>query len=471
MPGQWVWRLRETPLIPGRGSLAAFAAALLAALIVLDSLRTGQVPSKRRCALLLAVIILLGMVAALGMALNDRGYWVRAPAVIVSDVSMGYYRQAMQIQSISSFLAGHRRRASDPHIPDRVRTHPPGPALFCYALRSYFLTYPSVPEGIERALQNRLGLTAQTLRQTIRNLTSVPLSPLDAIIALLVALVLSTIWVLIALPAFGIGTLIFDRRAGLILALLAVTLPSLLCFTPAIDGLGAVLAASFVYLWLLALKGARWWAYLLAGAAAAIMLMWSFGYLALALVAAAAAFAVWRPVSPPQRPPHVRGLAVCVAIFTTVYAVIYFWSGYNILSALPASLEAHRQILAGCGRSYWVWVPMNLYDFLLFMGPGLVIVAIAATYQGLSARRWPPVGRGFVWGLVLVVALLLISGSTRGEVGRIWVFLMPLMALPAARGLAKLREGTLLWTGAGLIALQITFAIMLSTKLALITPY
>ncbi len=468
---QWVWRLRETPLMPGRASLAAAAASLLAALVVLDSLRAGRVPTKRRCGLLLALLIVLGAVAAMGIAANDRAYWVSAPAVIVSDVSMGYYHQALQIPHVSRYLAEYRRRASDPDIPDRVRTHPPGPVLFCYALRSYFLSHPYVPGALGHILEGRLGLTVPNLRQTIRNFTAVPLSPLDAIIALVVALILSTIWVLIALPAFGIGAVIFDRRVGLIMALLAISLPSLLHFTPTIDGLGAVLAATFVYLWLLALRGRRWWAYLLAGAAAAIMLMWSFGYPTLAVLAVAVAITAWRQASLDQRRAIGGGLAVCLATFVTAYAALYAWSGYNVLSALLASLTAHQQILASWGRSYWVWVPMNLYDLLLFMGPALATVAVATTCQGLSSHRWPHLAHSFVWGLIVIVGLLLISGSTRGEVGRIWVFLMPLVALPAAYSLAELREGKLVWTGAGLMTLQVVFAIVLSSKLASITPY
>ncbi len=472
VPGQWVWRLREASLIPGRGSLAAFCAALLAALIILDRLRGEQPPTKQLCAWLLVVVIVLGTVMALGVALDDPSYWLRAPSAIISDISMGYYQQAIQLRDVRSYLAGHEARAADRRMGDRIRTHPPGPVLFCHALRLCFLTYPSWPAALERSLQRRLGPTAESIHQTANNCSSVPLSPLDALIALLVALILTTIWVLIALPVFGIGAVIFNRRVGLILALLAVSLPSLLHFTPSIDGFGAVLAASFVYLWLLALKGARWWAYVLASAATAIMLMWSFGFLALGLLALVVAIPMWRQASQHnQFWPHGRGLVVCIAAFTFAYLAVYLWSGYNVLLALPASLAAHRQILASWGRSYWIWLPMNLYDFLLFMGPALVVVAGVAIYQGLAGRRWPLLARGFVWGLLITLALLVISGSTRGEVGRIWVFLMLLAALPAADKLAELRGGKLFWTGAGLVALQIAFAITLAAKLEPILPY
>lgn len=474
VPGQWVWRLYEDQFIPrpARGSLAAFAAALLATLVVLDRLRGGRPPTKQLCALLLAVIILLGMIVALGMALDSASYWIRAAAVVVSDVSMGYYEQARQMHDVRGFLAAHVNRATDPRVADRVRTHPPGPVLFCHVIRSFFLTHTSWATSFEHVLSDRWGApVGATIHEIATSFSATPLSALDAVIALLVALILSTIWVLIALPAFGLGTVVFNRRVGLILALLAITGPSLLHFTPSIDGLGAWLAVTFMYLWLLALKGGRWWVYGLAGAAATLMLMWSFGFLILGVVAVSAAIALWGQESAPQRRRRWCGFGLCIGTFALAYALVYLWSGYNVLAALPASLAAHRQILASCGRSYLVWLPMNLYDFLLFMGPALAIVAAAAIHQGLTGRQWPPLARGFVNGLLIAVALLLISGSTRGEVGRIWVFLMPLAALPAAQQLAELREGRLLWTGAGLVALQVGFVIVLSSQLAPIMPY
>ena len=474
VPGQWEWGLYEGPLglRPARGSLLALAAAALVAFIVLDCLRGGQRPSRRLCALLLAVIVLLSVVAALGLALDDTSYWIRAASVVVSDVSMGYYEQARQLHDVRSFLAGHVDRATNPRTPDRVRTHPPGPALFCHAVRSFLLTHPAWATAFERILSDRLGGPIGILiREAAGGFSPTLLSRLDAAIALLVALLLSTIWALIALPAFVIGATVFDRRVGLILALLAVNLPSLLHFTPSIDGLGAVLALTFLCLWLLALREARWWLYGSAGAVAALMLMWSFGFLILGVVALSAAIPVWHQGSPQQRQTHWLGLGLCVGTFALAYGALYLWSGYNVLQALPSSLAAHRQVLATGGRSYWVWVPMNLYDFLLFTGPALAVVGAAATYYGLTRRQWPPLARGFVSGLLVAVALLLISGSTRGEVGRIWVFLMPLAALPAAQQLAELREGRLLWTGAGLVALQVGFAIVLASQLAPVLPY
>ena len=472
IPGQWVWRLRPITLTPGQGSVLALAAALLSALVVLEFFRRGQVPTRGLCAVLLTIIILLGMVTALGIVLDDVGYWVRAPLVVVSDVSMGYYQQAVRLSSIAAFLGAHCNRTADLKVADRVRTHPPGPVLLVYAIRSCLVAHPSVLTNVERILQGRLGLTAQAIRQVAGSYSAAPLSPLDALIALLVALILSVVWVLLAVPAFGIGAVLFDRRVGLVMALLAVGLPSLLYFSPGIDGLGAVLATSFVYLWLLALKSGWWGAYLLAGAAAAVMLMWSFGFLILGVIALVTGVGQWRQAAQSEEIwPHARGLVICGATLILPYVALYLWSGYNLLLALPASLAAHHQILSTWGRSYGVWVPMNLYDFLLFMGPALVVVSAAALYHALASGQWSRLGRNFIYGLLVTLLLLLISGSTRGEVGRIWVFLMPLTALPAAHQLAQLREGKLLWTGATVIALQVGFAIVLCCRLSPIMPY
>ena len=55
-------------------------------------------------------------------------------------------------------------------------------------------------------------------------------------------------------------------------------------------------------------------------------------------------------------------------------------------------------------------------------------------------RRLQPMG-GLTLALALIILLLLISGSTRGEVGRIWLFFMPLLAISAAAFLAVWAPG------------------------------
>lgn len=467
---QWVWPRRELPLSLGSGSLVALLAVALAAVATFGWLRTREA-SGRSVASLLLLIFVIGVVVVVGMALADDGFWFSGPLALISDSSMGYYGQALQLSSARDAFCYHVQRTAQSTLPDRVRSHPPGPMVFFFSLHKLLRRAPNLLKSINTTLPVKCGYSAVQLHRAASRLTSAPLTRRDALIAVPMTFILVVLPVLIVLPAYGIGAVVFGRRAGLILALLTLTLPSLLHFVPSIEGIGAVIALSFVWLWLVALRRGQWWLYLFAAIGASVMLLWSFGYAILLVLALLVALPVWGQAYPDELSRHLRGALTAIGAFILVHLAIYLWSGYNILSAMAASLIAHRHILTEVGRTYWVWLPMNLYDFLLFMGPALVVLLIWVTRHGLRSRRWSAMPQGLIIGLIIILVALLISGSTRGEVGRIWLFLMPLAALPAADYLSRLPGRKMIWLGSALVVLQVGFAILVHATLVSVAPF
>jgi hypothetical protein len=99
--------------------------------------------------------------------------------------------------------------------------------------------------------------------------------------------------------------------------------------------------------------------------------------------------------------------------------------GFPLIATMLRGLSAHRAFTVS--RSAAVWLRYNLLDFGMWLGPATV-VAIAAALK----RK----GRGDVaWRLTLCACLGLLvsdlSGTARGEVGRLWMPFMPLMFVAA----------------------------------------
>ncbi len=444
--------------------------ALGASVFVLAILRSDGQLTRAVTILLVALIFMASMLTGVGLAGSDPGFWVSGALGVISDSAMGYYGQALLLSGVSDAFFYHSARVNSSRLPDRVRTHPPGPIIFFYLLHQSLEHVPGMLEWIETVLGQR-GITPAELHRVASAITQAPLSRQDAEIAAPIAFILSLLGALVVLPAYGIGAVAFDRRTGLIAALLAGTMPSLLHFAPSIDGIGAVLALTYLWLWMIAVRRAEVWLYILAALGATVMLLWSFGYAILLVLAVIVAIPVWGQVYPDEISRHLRGVAWGFVVFAAVHQLLSSGLEYNILVALPASVAVHRQILAAAGRSYWPWLVMNLYDYLLFMGPALAVTSAVAICMGLKQQRWPALPQGLVVGLLVIVALLLLSGSTRGEVGRIWVFLMPLAALPAADYLARLSGSELVWLGGALIALQVCFAIVVHATLIGVYPF
>ncbi|MBP7561917.1 MAG: hypothetical protein KBA64_15710, partial [Armatimonadetes bacterium] len=106
-------------------------------------------------------------------------------------------------------------------------------------------------------------------------------------------------------------------------------------------------------------------------------------------------------------------------------------------------------------------------EYVVFLGPALLILALVALPAARRRGGLAPLYAAAVLGVLLLVDL---SGTVRAEVGRIWVFFMPPMAVLAAGACIaarrapeaeeKEREGLLGWTVlaqvVALVALAIT---------------
>jgi hypothetical protein len=94
--------------------------------------------------------------------------------------------------------------------------------------------------------------------------------------------------------------------------------------------------------------------------------------------------------------------------------------GHDVVGAARTALRIHRQDYTA-PRSYLLWLPFNLLDTAIFLG-----LPVAA----LLVRR---AGEGGLPSRVVLGALLLldVTGTVRGEAGRIWTPLLPFLLLGA----------------------------------------
>ncbi len=462
---EWFWRWRAGGALPwGAAASVALLVGPLMALLVGDRLRAAEEPRRQNCAVLLAGLVVLGLVLTVSVGLQDPLYPATAGLTVLSDLAIGYYTVAARLPSVGQAFAEHVSRAGNPAVPDRVRTHPPGPVLLMRALREMGLAFPKSLDYLEKYLERTYGADGETLARLARMGTAQTLSPLDALIAVPLGMLLTALSALIVLPAYGLGAVLGDRRLGLVAAVLAVTVPSLLCFAPGIDGIGAVLGLTALYLWAAALWRGDWWLYLLAGLGAAVTLLWSFGYAVLIVPAVALALprGEWRPVRLAQ------GLVFATAGLAVIYGVLDAGLGYSLPAAMSASLAAQKEIMVREHRPYLSWLWLNPYSWAVFAGPGLLLMAIASWFvKGLRTGGLERLAQG----VAVTLVLLTLAGTTRGEVERIWVFLMPIAALPAAWLLERMPKPVALWATTLVVLSQVGLALALHATFDLVKPY
>jgi hypothetical protein len=114
-------------------------------------------------------------------------------------------------------------------------------------------------------------------------------------------------------------------------------------------------------------------------------------------------------------------------------------TGLTPLDLLRASFEFHLDL----DRPYAFWAVMHIWDWLAWSGLGLAVLSLASAWR---ARRTLDGGTALSLALVICMVLVTLSGTARGETGRVWLVFTPLLVLSAADGLRRLSCGSLSWT-------------------------
>jgi hypothetical protein len=109
-----------------------------------------------------------------------------------------------------------------------------------------------------------------------------------------------------------------------------------------------------------------------------------------------------------------------------------FWVGWGVApwEIALAGIGQHYELVAS-RRNYAWWLLFNLVDLLTFVG----VIWLGGYFWMIarSIRRNRRQAAGWLAiALAIFMLLLDLSGSTRGEVGRLWLFFTPLIALLGA---------------------------------------
>jgi len=263
-----------------------------------------------------------------------------------------------------------------------------------------------------------------------------------------------------ALAVYAAARPLVGKKDACGAAALFALAPSVLVFGACPDGLYALLLIATFALAVRAFWSARGWPYALAaGVAGAAAAVTTYNILPLQLFVAAAALAA--SLSGPRKlAPWVNfGLMLVTAAallaafqlatgydhwaaFRRAYwaAQTYPSGGDNIFKMAARLLGRGGQNLPKAGeRPYGVWVFANLYSFFFMMGVPAAVLYGREMWGIIRdrGRRRTPLG---AFALTFLGAFLAFnfSGLLLGEAERVWLFLLPGFAVPAAVQLGRL---------------------------------
>ncbi len=430
-PDEWRWSGRSpSPATYSRWwpSLVLLGVYLLVTILWLDG-RGADQPSRRREWAALTFLVL--MAPAIQVALKYIHY--RYPLEFYLYRTIGPHNGFWQVAIGTDGLAHYLRT-----YPEQMRAypfvhtpvHPPGDFVYVWLWRKGFELLPGLAHVV-----------AQFLRTyNCANLWFVMLE--DAQIASgLAQMVVPLCSGLPAVPLYLLGKRLAGPRAGFRAAALYVVVPSLTLFTMRWDQLYPLFLCLSLYWLHRGLEDRRLVFFFLAGFAASVGSFMSFGNLTILPALGAYGLAHLGHTGLPGWRTWLRRTWVGWALLALGGASV--WLGYqaafgvSFWDVFATVMQTHLHL----GRSYWLWVGYDLYDFLTFLG-----IPIAVLFVAESVRTWRETIRTRLaiplellpaLSISFVLLALDLSGAARGEVGRMWLLWMPAACLVAAIGLAR----------------------------------
>lgn len=455
-PEERRWRYYSLPGIEDRVRLTIVICALVGLLAIwLMSRHIRQTPSRRRTIGLLAFLLLGSLSVQLALL------YLEHPDL----VSTLFYR-TVSIRNLGAFFfdASHITDVEDTlrRFPELMptfqalspQTHPPGLQLVFWGASQLLNRWPDVADTIGAGL-----------RTYLCNDPSAPVMALsNASLASAAIQMLTPVWTaLTVLPLYALARRLADEHTALRAAVLFLFIPSVALFGAHWDHVYTLIAASSLYILHVGLESRRWWPFLIAGLLVSIASFFSLGNLAIGFMLAVFGGAYWVTALHRQIDAGIESKAYVyrtilkqtlsfAAGAASVWSVYFLAYGVTPIDILRAGIDAHARITGH--RTYAVWLGYNLFDFFLFLGVPVVLALIVSIRRSLSRPNSSP-GRStltplLAFGVTLVA--LDVAGLTRGEVARLWMFLVPTAVLAALPALADWSHRTMLVMSIVLVA-------------------
>ena len=433
---QW-WRVGE---VAWDAALAPLMSLALIGLAALTGWRLGEGRPRLVGAAVVVPMAVLAFVAQMLSAEQAPGGYCEGLIALGKPGCNRYHAAARMVPRLSEVVDDYPRWMQLPTHKERI-THPVGPLALFWGLNHVFAGREGAAEWFIAWCERRLAAGVSVRGPAAPPMAAAlfrDMSDADLAGVWLASVLLPLAAALAVVPAYAFAVSLYGVRAGVAAAAFCAALPSFYVYSPGLDQLFPVFA---VTAWWLSWTAGRRRSLGRAAVAGFVVSLGLFLSLSFAVVAGWAALLFlealeWAEV----RPRQVAALVGAAVVgFLVPIAVAWVAWGYESPAVWAQCLQANADFNAGSGRAYWKWVLANPVDFLVFLGVPVAVAfawgvgrAVGTVRRGASAAKdWA------VLSLAGLLVLLDLVGANRGEVSRLWMFLMPACVVVAAGAVAS----------------------------------
>ena len=436
---QFHWQRYHLPGMESR--VWATAAVLLAVGLVCYRLIAPPTDAPpRRWPVTVALLFVLGLVVRLAFQLLEHpDPFVTLFYRTVSTRNLGaFYYDAVNVLDRAAFLRTYPAQLAE-MTGFSPRTHPPGNLILFWGAAELFERLPAIANSIGPRFRDYL--------------CAAPESPIlyypNYLLAAASLQVAMPLWgALVVVPFMGLARRLSDARSAMRGGIFLILTPGIVLFMGHWAHLYTLLAIGALLLTHIGLEKRKLVLLLLAGIVLSLATFLSFSNVAVGVLVFGylLLYRVQTLAGPEQQAAERRAQyrRLLIESIVLLLGALSLWIAYRLffgvsfLDVYRQGMSIHEQITGY--RSYGLWFFSNLVDFWLFMGIPALIAVVSMFGSEIRGSGLPVIHRrAYIpfWTFILVLLGLNLSGISRGEVARLWMFFMPLAWLAVLPVLAR----------------------------------
>jgi hypothetical protein len=325
----------------------------------------------------------------------------------------GYFTAATKISNISDLLRNYNDTVLK--LPMHAQGHPPGAILFFWVINKLSVFLPDMT----RSFSPTHGDVLKVWRTLL---------PAERTGAVLAGFLIPLLSMLTLIPIYKISKYLYNVKVAVRGVFLYISVPSIVLFIPINDVFLPLFVTTAFLFFIKGIQTKSVAKMFTSGFLFACSLFFSLSLLPLlVLFFLYYALSAKRSIAEPKTY-FAQGVFFAFGLFLLPFLLLLFFhfNFFAVSKTLMSGLPKERK--------YFVWVFYNLYDFFVFVGIPLfllTIICLKSSIQQIIERKYASLDKVFV-AFVTMLLFLDISGSVRGEVGRIWIPFVPFLIIPLA---------------------------------------
>jgi len=434
IPGDWVWtRITEFPGLPIYEliALVLFLAVAIFCAFKID-FRLSKLSHKL---IFIFLIIVMSMMFDYYILLSGRVGVAEHIFAVIDPYTSGYLMVAGEIKDSGKYFTNFDKvLEKDSYDSNHIDVHPFGNIAFCYAVIQWCKNSPTPPWLIEKLLPDSImaDVRAAGKNEVFHGVTQNDTVYIAAAMIVLIFLAMNFVSRIMLIASLLIMTKGSSRNLGLNSLLLGFSIPAVILFLGQHDVMMFFIGSICTLLLALAIKY-EWKKFPVYAVLTGIMLgVGVIHTLAFSMFIFAAILTIFYC----RRLQH-RFLKITALIGGGLSLVVLcVLCGIDIITICLLASRNNSRFFIESARC-WYWFPFNFLDFMIFLSPFLAILPLLLLpkIKALKKQKFAP-AQALALACIVTLFILLISPFSRGEMGRLLLFFMPLYSLSACLALA-----------------------------------